>query len=206
MDITVEARLNNIEKAQQEGVFQSVILHFPTTTEDVQKAIWRIDADGLRYKKVMLSDIQIDVQHVFYPVWEAAGIDELNFLAHQLASLTEADLEVFMAVVGCGDHPLSAKDMINISMSLDCYEYSYGVSDDYELGMRLAEDDERLYFPKDVAEYVTIDYESYGRDIREKNNGHFTEVGYLEQVSPAFIEHYHGSLDVPEAQRVFAYP
>ena len=149
MDVTIEARLNNIEK-EQEGVFQSTILFFPTTTEDVQAALRRIEVDGVNYKKVMLSDVNIDAQHVFYPVWEAKHIDELNYLAHRLNELTEADLTVFMAVVECSERPLSAKDMINISMNLDCYEYSFGVSDDWELGRRLAEDDERLYFPPDV--------------------------------------------------------
>lgn len=205
MDVTIEARLNNIEK-EQEGVFQSTILFFPTTMEDVQAALRRIEVDGVNYKKVMLSDVNIDAQHVFYPVWEAKHIDELNYLAHRLNELTEADLTVFMAVVECSERPLSAKDMINISMNLDCYEYSFGVSDDWELGRRLAEDDERLYFPPDVEKYVTIDYEGYARDIREQSHGRFTEVGYLEQVSAEFIEHYHGPLDIPREQRVFAYP
>ena len=63
------------------GIVAETPLAFPTTTEQVQKALQTIGVDGLKYEEVIVKEYSIGIAGVAPLLGEYAHIDELNYLA-----------------------------------------------------------------------------------------------------------------------------
>lgn len=135
---------------------------------------------------------------------EYENLDELNHLAKLLEELDESELVTFEATLDAGEHTSSVADMINLVRNLDCYDLYPGISDDEMLGRTYVEDLELLDVPENLRNY--FDFEAYGRDVRINEDGHFAPGGYLLNNGSDFVELYHGTKDIPDEDRVFAYP
>ena len=69
------------------GIVAETTLSFPTTTEQVQKALRAIGVDGVRYEEVIVKDYSIGIDGIAPLLGEYAHIDELNYLACRLGHL-----------------------------------------------------------------------------------------------------------------------
>lgn len=198
-----EAYVTNLGK-YNEGVLAGEYLKFPATTEDVQSLLKRIGVDGVRYEEIFITDFESDLLGLYDHLGEYESIDELNHLAHVLSDLDQSDLEKYEAVMDMGEYTGSVKDLINLAQNLDCYEFYGGVNSEEDLGRMYIQDFDALQIPEHLIDY--IDYEAYGRDARINDGGHFAPGGYVMDNRGSFVEVYHGRDDIPEEQRIFAYP
>ncbi len=198
-----EAYITNLRK-YAEGQLVSETLKFPITTEEVQGLLKRIGLDGVRYEEFFITNFDGDVLGLCDYLSEYENLDELNHLAKLLQELDCSELATFEAVLDAGEHTSSVADMINLAHNLDCYNLYPFISDDEELGRICVENLELLDVPENLLNY--FDFEAYGRDVRINEDGHFPLGGYLLNNGSDFVELYHGIKDIPDEDRVFAYP
>lgn len=97
------------------GIVAETPLAFPTTTEQVQKALQTIGVDGLKYEEVIVKEYSIGIAGVAPLLGEYAHIDELNYLAKRLECLSPEDLKKFAAAVRHGEYVCSVQDLINLA-------------------------------------------------------------------------------------------
>ena len=198
-----EAYVTNLGK-YNEGVLAGAALKFPATAEDVQSVLKRIGVDGVRYEEIFITDFESDVLGLYDCLNEYDNIDELNHLSHVLSDLSQSDLEKFEAVINMGEHTGSVKDLINLAQNLDCYDFYPDIKEDDDLGRYYIEELDAMQVPEHLRNY--IDYEAYGRDVRLEEGGHFAPGGYVMDNGGSFVEVYDGREDIPDEQRIFAYP
>lgn len=198
----LEAYVTNLGK-YNEGYLVGEYLSFPTTTEKAQALLKRIGIDGVRYEEIFITSFDGDVLGLYDHLGEYENIDELNHLACLLSELDQSDLEKFEAVIDSGEHTSSVKELINLTQNLDCYDFYPDVGDDETLGRIYVEDIAAIEVPEYLLPY--FDYETYGRDVRLEEDGHYTKDGYVLYTG-GFQEMYAGREDIPDEHRVFSMP
>lgn len=203
MDVEITARLTNWDLYQR-GERRDISVKFPTTKEEIQRALKAIGVDGVNDKRVILTEHNSDLSGFCHCLSQYDSVDEVNYLAHLLSGLSESELATFQAVLEYGEHDQGAGDLIDLVLNLGCYELHPGVDTDEELGRIYVDFNESLNIPEDVLPY--FDYEAYGRDMRLNENGCFMNGGYLTRNPSGFVEQYAGPEDIPPECRVFAYP
>lgn len=198
----LEAYVTNLGK-YNEGRLIGEYLKFPATTEEVQALLKRIGIDGVRYEEIFLTDYETDIPGLHDCLGEYESIDELNYLASLLDDLEEWETDKFAAAVDFGEYN-SVKDLINLAGNLDCFELYAGIEDEEDLGRYYIEEMCTLEIPEHLENY--IDYEAYGLDMSQDEDGRFTDGGYVVRTGDSFTELYSGRDDLPEEYRIFAYP
>jgi antirestriction protein len=198
----IEAYVTNLGK-YNEGELVGEYLNLPARKEDAQALLACIGVDGVLYEEIFIADYKTEVDGLASRLGEYESVDELNWLASLLSEMNESELEKFEAAAAKGDCGGSAKDLINLTQNLDCYEYYPGVSDNDELGRYLIDELGYEEIPESLENY--IDYDGYGRDFSVNEDGAFVNGGYVLRNGETFIERYDGR-DIPEEYRIFAYP
>lgn len=184
------------------GLTRCTPLSFPTTTEQVQKALREIGVYGVKCQEIIILDYSIGVKGVARALGEYTHIDELNYLASRLNGLDPEELLKFTAAVAHGEYASSLEDLINLTHNLDRYEL-YPVQGAEEYGRWLIEELQTIKLPEEALDY--FDYESYGRDTAINEGGTFTSQGYMLAGPEPFQKVYDGQ-HIPEQYEVFQYP
>ena len=99
----LRATIANLSKYNS-GSYREVTLSFPTTTEQVQSALRKICIDGHLSKEIIITGYDTDIPGLAQHLHEHADLDELNFLASRIASLTQDQLVIFSAAVQHGEY------------------------------------------------------------------------------------------------------
>jgi len=198
----IEAYITNLGK-YVEGELRGERLSFPTTKEEVQALLSRIDVDGVRYEELFITDYDHNLAGI-QNLGEYESIDELNYLASLLEDMDKWDLEKFEAAAVYGDHSESVQDLINLAQNLECYEYYPGVESYDGLGRYLIDELGYEEIPEQLEKY--FDYESYAEAYVINEGGEFLESGFVFRNSVGFQEHYSGRDDLPDEHRIFAFP
>ena len=200
-----EAYITNTALYPLMGIEVGTMVHFPTTTQELQAALAKIGIDGKRYSEVFFTSFDSDVLGLYDHLYECENIDELNELGHALLEVRDkGGLETFEAALVLGNHTRSVKDLINLTQNLDLYRFYPDISDDEGLGRLYADELGTIDIPEHIQNY--FDYEAYGRDVRINEGGVFAPGGYVSAVPEGFKEYYHGPQDIPPEHRIFAYP
>ena len=120
-----EAYITNAALYPEAGVEVGTTLKFPATTQEVQDALAKIGIDGKQYTEVFFTSFDSDdVLGLYDYLYEYAGIDELNELAHTLLGVRDkGELEKYEAALVLGKHTESVKDLINLAQNLDLYRF-----------------------------------------------------------------------------------
>jgi len=126
----------------------------------------------------------------------------LPTIASLLDELPKWEAEKFAAAVDFGEYN-SVKDLINLTQSLDCFEFYGGIENEENLDRSYIEEMCTLQIPEHLESY--IDYEAYERDMSLDEDGRFTQGGYMVRTGDSFTELYSGRNDLPEEYRIFAY-
>ena len=185
------------------GAYREVMLSFPTTTEQVKSALRKICIDGHVNKEIIITGYDTDIPGLDQHLGEYTDLDELNFLASRIASLTQEQLELFSAAVQHGEYTGTMQDLINLTYNLGCFTLYPGIDSAEEYGHVLIEEIQELELPERIEPY--IDYESYGEDAKINEGGEFTTYGYIVNNQSGFEDMYDG-ITVPKAYQVFHYP
>ena len=206
------------EKALNGGYYYAELL-LPAADYEIKDAMQRTRAVG-RENTVEVSILECDILPELQDIrLDTFSLDELNFLAKRLASLPDEELPVFYAVTEqifneADENPVSIKDLINCTYSLDTVPVAHNVSNLSELG-RFAFENELLSDLEGIPESAVpfLNAEQIGRVQQKNDNGVFEDRLYIPTVHYDRPEIYDG-VTLPEEEpenatfllKVGAYP
>lgn len=207
------------EKALNGGYYYAELL-LPAADYEIKDAMQRTRAVG-RENTVEVSILECDILPELQDIrLDTFSLDELNFLAKRLVSLTDEELPVFYAVTdevfraADNDGLVSIKDLINSTYGLDTVPVAHNVSNLSELG-RFAFENELLSDIDDIPESAIpfLNAEQIGRVQQKNDNGVFAGNYYIPTVHYERPEVYDG-VTLPEEEpksaafllKVGAYP
>ena len=185
------------EKALNGGSYYAELL-LPATDYEVKDAMQRTRAGG-RENTVEVSILECDILPELQDIrLDTFSLDELNFFAKRLASLPDEELPVFYAVTeqifsDADENPVSIKDLINCTYSLDTVPVAHNVSNLAELG-RFAFENELLSDLEGIPESAVpfLNAEQIGRVQQKNDNGVFEGGLYIPTVHYDRPEVYDG--------------
>lgn len=207
------------EKALNGGYYYAE-LPLPATDYEVKDAMQRTRAVG-RENTVEVSILECDILPEMQDIrLDTFSLDELNFLAKRLVSLTDEEMPVFYAVTdevfraADNDGLVSIKDLINCTYGLDTVPIASGISGPEALG-RFAIENGLLSDIDDIPESAIpfLNAEQIGRVQQKNDKGVFAGNYYIPTVHYERPEVYDG-VTLPEEEpenaafllKVGAYP
>ena len=195
------AYVTNLGK-YNEGELKGEWLEMPTTPEHMQEVFERIgigskDEFGQTYEEFFITDYDdYSSIHITKDFGEYANLDELNYLANKLDSMSEGQYQAFCAAVESGNYGSDIQDYINIAESVDDIRLISDIESDADFGRYIVETG-YINVPDDLKPY--IDYERIGRDW--SYDGTQTSYGYLENADIRQV--YDGKPEsIPEEYRI----
>ena len=189
------------------GGYYYAELLLPAADYEIKDTMQRTRAVG-RENTVEVSILECDILPELQDIrLDTFSLDELNFLAKRLASLPNEELPVFYAVTerifnDADENPVSIKDLINCTYSLDTVPVAHNVSNLAELG-RFAFENELLSDLDGIPESAVpfLNAEQIGRVQQKNDNGVFEGRLYIPTVHYDRPEVYDGkSLPEEEAE------
>ena len=189
------------------GGYYYAELLLPAADYEIKDAMQRARAVG-RENTVEVSILECDILPELQDIrLDTFSLDELNFFAKRLASLPDEELPVFYAVTerifnDADENPVSIKDLINCTYSLDTVPVAHNVSNLSELG-RFAFENELLSDLEDIPESAVpfLNAEQIGRVQQKNDKGIFEGNLYIPTVHYDRPEVYDGkSLPEEEAE------
>lgn len=186
------------EKALNGGYYYAELL-LPAADYEIKDAMQRTRAVG-RENTVEVSILECDILPELQDIrLDTFSLDELNFLAKRLVSLTDEELPVFYAVTdevfraADNDGLVSIKDLINSTYGLDTVPVAHNVSNLSELG-RFAFENELLSDLEGIPESAVpfLNAEQIGRVQQKNDNGVFEGRLYIPTVHYERPEVYDG--------------
>lgn len=185
-NVAFSAYVTNLE-LYNEGRLYGKRVDFPITHDDgtslketVNEMLCRIRVDGEVHGGYSIIGYKTDIKGLADCLGEYENLFMLNFLAHKLAKM-DCSKAQFEAMLEFGKNTGSVEGLINLADNADSFYFMPKVTNDYQLGYEYAVNSglfaEELKNIGTLADY--IDYEAYGRDIRLKDNGIYTEGGYI---------------------------
>lgn len=208
------------EKALNGGYYYAELL-LPAADYEIKDAMQRTRAGG-RENTVEVSILECDILPELQDIrLDTFSLDELNFLAKRLVSLTDEEMPVFYAVTeqifddaDNTENPVSIRDLINCTYSLDTVPVAHNVSNLAELG-RFAFENELLSDLEGIPESAVsfLNAEQIGRVQQKNDKGVFAGNYYIPTVHYERPEVYDG-VTLPEEEpknaafllKVGAYP
>ena len=202
------------------GGYYYAELLLPAADYELKDAMQRTRAVG-KENTVEVSILECDILPEMQDIrLDTFSLDELNFLAKRLVSLTDEELPVFYAVTDevfrAADNGglVSIKDLINSTYGLDTVPVAHNVSNLSELG-RFAFENELLSDIDDIPESAIpfLNAEQIGRVQQKNDKGVFAGNYYIPTVHYERPEVYDG-VTLPEEEpenaafllKVGAYP
>ena len=185
------------EKALNGGYYYAELL-LPAADYEIKDAMQRTRVGG-RENTVEVSILECDILPELQDIrLDTFSLDELNFFAKRLASLPNEELPVFYAVTeqifnDADENPVSIKDLINCTYSLDTVPVAHNVSNLSELG-RFAFENELLSDLEGIPESAVpfLNAEQIGRVQQKNDNGVFEGRLYIPTVHYDRPEIYDG--------------
>ena len=182
-DCAFSAFITNLCK-YNEGYLIGEWVKFPVTNEELQAVFQRIGINR-RYEEWFITDYECPDSSIYDLLGEYESLSELNYLAGQIMELDESE-EFWQAVLDLGENTGSIKELINLTETLDCFDYLSGVESDYDLG------------------YYWIEQSGcYDTSIRFDESGVFADHGYVRSNGGRFVDIYDGKVEnIPEEYRI----
>ena len=173
-------------------------LLLPAADYEIKDAMQRTRAVG-RENTVEVSILECDILPELQDIrLDTFSLDELNFLAKRLSFLPNEELPVFYAVTeqifnDADENPVSIKDLINCTYSLDTVPVAHNVSNLSELG-RFAFENKLLSDLEGIPESAVqfLNAEQIGRVQQKNDSGAFEGRLYIPTVHYDRPEIYDG--------------
>lgn len=187
------------EKSLNGGYYYAELL-LPAADYEVKDAMQKARAVG-KENTVEVSILECDILPELQDIrLDTFSLDELNFLAKRLVSLTDEELPVFYAVTeqifddaDNTENPVSIKDLINSTYGLDTVPIASGISGPEALG-RFTIENGLLSDLDDIPESVIpfLNAEQIGRVQQKNDKGVFEDGFYVPTVHYERPEVYDG--------------
>ena len=170
--ITVAATSKN----EPEDTKHITWLHFPMIQEEIDRALLRGGITDPADVRLRLEDSQLPNEVDVLLDMEYETLSDLNELAEATDGLSKADMEKLGAVVMLAE-PKSAAQIKNLAESLDLFDFAPGVHTPQDYGKYMIRQSGRFDYDENLDAFY--DYEKYGTERMNEEDGMFTDRGYI---------------------------
>ena len=196
-------QLQNRQQQGRDGVW----LDLPTTTEQVQAALRQIGISSDNPQGLFISGYFAEEEKRFaipYNMVLASNVDELNFLASRLETLSAGERAELNAALQAPQSELSSIGRItDFPENVDYYVHLPEVHGPTQLGDYYLNRSGMVDMPEEWK--GGIDTAQFGRYVAQQEQGVFTEYGYLVKSGDEW-QKVHDGQPVPEEYRVLSFP
>ena len=195
-----------LQNRQQQGG-DGVWLDLPTTTEQVQAALRQIGISSDNPQGLFISGYFAEEEKRFaipYNMVLASNVDELNFLASRLETLSTGERAELNAALQVPQSELfSIGRITDFPENVDYYVHLPDVHGPAQLGDYYLNRSGMVDMPEEWK--GGIDTAQFGRYVAQQEQGAFTQYGYLVKSGDEWQKVHEGQ-PVPEEYRVLSFP
>ena len=195
-----------LQNRQQQGG-DGVWLDLPTTTEQVQAALRQIGISSDNPQGLFISGYFAEEEKRFaipYNMVLASNVDELNFLASRLETLSAGERAELNAALQAPQSELfSIGRITDFPENVDYYVHLPDVTGTGQLGDYYLNRSGMVDMPEEWK--GGIDTAQFGRYVAQQEQGAFTQYGYLVKSGDVWQKVHEGQ-PVPEEYRVLSFP
>ena len=163
-------------KAEPEDTEHITWLFFPMVQEEIDRALLRGGITDPADVRLRLEDSQLPNEVDVLLDMEYETLSDLNELAEATDGLSKADMEKLGAVVTLAE-PKSAAQIKNLAESLDLFDFAPGAHTPQEYGKYMIRQSSRFEYDENLDAFY--DYEKYGTERMNEEDGMFTDRGYV---------------------------
>jgi len=163
-------------KSELEDTEHITWLYLPMEREEVDRALLRGGITDPSEIRLSLEDSQLPNEVDVLLDMEYETLSDLNELAAATAGLSKADMEKLGAVVMLAK-PKSAAQIKNLAESLDLFDFAPGAHTSQEYGKYMIRQSGHFDYDENLDAFY--DYEKYGTECMNEEDGMFTDRGYI---------------------------
>ena len=163
-------------KSELEDTEHITWLYLPMEREEVDRALLRGGITDPSEIRLSLEDSQLPNEVDVLLDMEYETLSDLNELAAATDGLSKADMEKLGAVVMLAK-PKSAAQIKNLAESLDLFDLAPGAHTPQEYGKYMIQQSGRFEYDENLDAFY--DYEKYGTERMNEEDGVFTDRGYI---------------------------
>ena len=163
-------------KAEPEDTEHITWLYLPMEQEEIERALLRGGITDPSEIRLSLEDSQLPNEADVLLDMEYETLSDLNELAEATDGLSKADMEKLGAVVMLAE-PKSAAQIKNLAESLDLFDFAPGAHTPQEYGKYMIQQSGRFEYDENLDAFY--DYEKYGTERMNAEDGMFTDRGYI---------------------------
>ena len=163
-------------KAEPEDTEHITWLFLPMEREEIDRALLRGDITDPADVRLRLEDSQLPNEVDVLLDMEYETLADLNELAGATDGLSKADMEKLGAVVMLAK-PKSAAQIKNLAESLDLFDFAPGVHTPQDYGKYMIQQSGHFEYDENLDAFY--DYEKYGTERMNVEDGMFTNRGYI---------------------------
>lgn len=163
-------------KSEPEDTEHITWLYLPMAQEEVDRALLRGGITDPADVRLRLEDSQLPNEVDVLLDMEYETLSDLNELAEATDGLSKADMEKLGAVVMLAK-PKSAAQIKNLAESLDLFDFAPGVHTPQDYGKYMIRQSGRFEYDENLDAFY--DYEKYGTERMNEEDGMFTDRGYI---------------------------
>ena len=163
-------------KAEPEDTEHITWQYLPMVQEEIDRALLRGGITDPADVRLRLEDSQLPNEVDVLLDIEYETLSDLNELAAATDGLSKADMEKLGAVVMLAK-PKSAAQIKNLAESLDLFDFAPGVHTPQDYGKYMIRQSGRFEYDENLDAFY--DYEKYGTERMNEEDGMFTDRGYI---------------------------
>ena len=163
-------------KSEPEDTEHITWLFLPMEREEIDRALLRGGITDPADVRLRLEDSQLPNEVDVLLDMEYETLSDLNKLAEATDGLSNADMEKLGAVVMLAE-PKSAAQIKNLAESLDLFDFALGVHTPQDYGKYMIRQSGRFEYDENLDAFY--DYEKYGTEHMNEEDGMFTDRGYI---------------------------
>ena len=163
-------------KAELEDTEHITWQFLPMVQEELDRALLRGGITDAADVRLRLEDSQLPNEVDVLLDMEYETLSDLNELAAATDGLSNADMEKLGAVVTLAE-PKSATQIKNLVESLDLFDFAPGAHTPQEYGKYMIQQSGRFEYDENLDAFY--DYEKYGAERMNEEDGMFTDRGYV---------------------------
>ena len=165
-----------ISKNEPEDTEHATWLYLPMEREEIDRALLRGGITDPADVRLRLEDSQLPNEVDVLLDMEHETLADLNELATATDGLSKADMEKLGAVVILAE-PKSAAQIKNLAESLDLFDFAPGTHTPEDYGKYMIRQSGRFEYDENLDAFY--DYEKYGTERMNEEDGMFTDRGYV---------------------------
>ena len=163
-------------KVEPEDTEHITWLFLPMVQEEIDRALLRGGITDPVDVRLRLEDSQFPNEVDVLLDMECENLSDLNALAQAADSLSDSDMNKLGAVVMLAE-PKSAAQIKNLAESLDLFDFAPGVHTPQDYGKYMIQQSGRFEYDENLDAFY--DYEKYGTERMNEEDGMFTDRGYI---------------------------